>query len=282
MKKIIFLIACACTLPFPAFGFELRAETRATSVSLQSDVVVDVKLSAREPVNAFEGHISYDIEAFDVPRISLGNTVANFWIEKPTITDRGIFFSGATPGGLSGGDNHLFSVVFTAKAEGVFVVAPESATLYMHDGKGTPLQARLHATRISVNGYEGNQRILLNDNQPPEDFTPHVSMSPDLFDGKYVLHFATQDKGSGISHYEIKEGVLGWYKKAESPYLLKHQTLQRTIYVRAYDDAGNVRTVILSAPHAQSFRLYWLVIFSFFFVCVVLLTILWKKYSASH
>jgi len=38
----------------------------------------------------------------------------------------------------------------------------------------------------------------VKDIEPPEDFTPAVVQNSTMFDGKYFLVFAAQDKGSGL------------------------------------------------------------------------------------
>jgi len=72
--------------------------------------------------------------------------------------------------------------------------------------------------------------VISLDRELPESFTPFVEQSPVLFDGKAVLVFVTQDKLSGIDHYEVAEakpaflgdGDLVW-ENAVSPYVLKDQ-----------------------------------------------------------
>jgi hypothetical protein len=70
-----------------------------------------------------------------------------------------------------------------------------------------------------------------------------------LFDGAHVLVFATQDKGSGMSHYEVREGYFGWFTKAESPYQLRDQELRKKVYIKAVDNHGNERLVTIAATH---------------------------------
>ena len=97
-----------------------------------------------------------------------------------------------------------------------------------------------------------------------------MASSPSIFEGKYFLVFATQDKGSGISHYEAVEfrsrnlefkkllnkalqfitnskfQILDSYKTAESPYVLRDQKLRSYIYVKAVDKNGNERIITLT------------------------------------
>jgi hypothetical protein len=75
-----------------------------------------------------------------------------------------------------------------------------------------------------------------------------------LFGGKYVLIFNTIDRESGISHFEVAEQKLKFcfpsekekWERAESPYLIKDQSLKSIIKVKAVDKVGNERIVTLN------------------------------------
>ena len=77
--------------------------------------------------------------------------------------------------------------------------------------------------------------------------------------------FATQDKKSGVDHYEVAEdktnvGVeynkLNWHR-AGSPYLLSDQSLGNFVYVKAVDNRGNERVAMLSsAPIKKGYKIY--------------------------
>lgn len=73
----------------------------------------------------------------------------------------------------------------------------------------------------------------------PKMWINKMFSDPAIFDGKYFLVFATQDKGSGISHYEVCEGGKRKCAIAESPYLLQNQKLNQKIFVKAVDKNGN-------------------------------------------
>jgi hypothetical protein len=90
------------------------------------------------------------------------------------------------------------------------------------------------------------------DTTPPEAFILEIGQDPSLFEGKYFLSFATQDKMSGIDYYEIKEGKRD-FKKATSPYLLEDQSLGKKVIVRAFDKAGNYQ----EAEIKPSYKMTW-------------------------
>ena len=118
------------------------------------------------------------------------------------------------------------------------------------------------------------------DKELPEDFNPTIERVPNIFDGKYFIVFATQDKKSGINNYMIREGTWGWFSTVESPYLLKNQTLDRKIFIKAVDKAGNERIVVLNARNqAPWYREYYVLgIILLIAVLLFLLKKLWGKY----
>src|SRR3989344_4170585 len=101
-------------------------------------------------------------------------------------------------------------------------------------------------------GDSSTNREILVDTEPPENFNPIVESDPNLFNGNYFLVFATEDKVSGVREYRVREGTLDWFHKAESPYLLKEQSLKKDIYIKVIDKNGNERLVKLNAPNKAS------------------------------
>ncbi|OGZ19096.1 MAG: hypothetical protein A2Z68_02395 [Candidatus Nealsonbacteria bacterium RBG_13_38_11] len=86
------------------------------------------------------------------------------------------------------------------------------------------------------------EKELLEDKIPPEPFEIEIQKTPEIFEGKYFIVFFTTDKQTGIDYYQIKEGTGEW-QIAESPYLLKGQSLKSIIQIKAVDKAGNERMV---------------------------------------
>ena len=78
-----------------------------------------------------------------------------------------------------------------------------------------------------------------------------IVSDPTIFGGKHFLVFATQDKGSGIDHYEVREVWWGWFRIAESPYLLQNQRLDTKITLKAIDKNGNERTSTVKAVYSM-------------------------------
>ncbi len=211
------------------------------TLSFAEDFLVEIFVDAKnEPVNAVGGKLSFNRDILEVKEIRDGNSLINFWVEKPSEKNGEITFSGITPGGLYGSKNLLFGIIFYSKGEGDRAIKLSEITTLKNEGKSALAEAIIQITeQIQVSKTE--------DTEPPESFKPAVASDPEIFNGKYFLVFTTQDKNSGIDHYKIREGFFGKYVIAESPYLLENQSLNKKIYVKAVDRAGNEKIAVFSA-----------------------------------
>lgn len=76
------------------------------------------------------------------------------------------------------------------------------------------------------------------DTTPPEPFTPEADPSVNA-EKRPIIAFNTNDKTSGVDHYELKVDNGSWNKVA-NPYKMPSVTSgKHTIYVKAVDKAGN-------------------------------------------
>lgn len=243
-------------VPGDVFANEIRLDTNKTKVHIDEEFVVDVVTHADDLINAVEGSVVFPSNLLDVKDIRDGGSVINFWAGRPRVDTRGqINFSGITPGGFSGADQSLFSVVFVAEKAGVAGIELKDIKILKNDGKGTEIVFVSYPASIIVkSGDSAVRKEKVVDTEPPEDFAPVVTHHPNLFGGKYFLVFATQDKNSGVDHYKVREGKLGWYQTVESPYLMKSQKLNKVIYVKAIDKSGNERTVTIEPKNKT---LWW-------------------------
>lgn len=118
-------------------------------------------------------------------------------------------------------------------------------TVLRNDGLGTALTITEQTLTLSLVDTAKSEQGTTTDTEVPEDFTPQIVADPDFFAGQSTLVFSTRDTGSGISHYEVKEGRYGRYVRVDSPYVLHHQALDKMLYIKAVDNAGNERIKIL-------------------------------------
>jgi hypothetical protein len=272
----------------PVFAAEFFFDAQNNEWRIGDEIAVSFFLNTNgDDINAIEGRISYPKELLELREIRDGNSIVNFWIEKPRIRSGEVAFSGVTPGGYKGKNGLLFSLMFRASKEGKGIIEIRDLAALKNDGKGTAADVRAFnlSFLISKEAPE-TQQPRVKDVEPPESFTPQVARDPALFDGKWFLVFASQDKGAGIDRYEIKESrqkilsIFSSWVPAESPYLLKDQELRSYVFVKAIDKAGNARIEKISPRNPlQWYENYenWIMIIVG--VLIVILTLRIKRHG---
>jgi len=196
--------------------------------------VVEVD-TGKEDINALEGTLVLP-ENMHIEEIQTGNSAILIWVSPPKQVESTITFAGITPGGFTG-TSPVFAVSGNFNTQDLEQVRFESVNALKNDGSGMSVRVEMSLSPVEMRA----------DTEPPEDFTPVITSDPNVYDGKYFLIFATQDKRAGIDHYEVREGRRGWFREVESPYLLKNQRLDTYVYVKAVDNAGNERVAVLQA-----------------------------------
>lgn len=295
MKHIFqkFLLAFFLGLILPQFVFAadifFGAKTNEVRISEQFEIKLFVN-TPEESVNAFEGKIIFPGDLVGVKEIRDGNSIINFWIDQPKTNNSAITFSGITPGGFQGNNGLLFSAVFEAKSEGVARFEVGDARVLRNDGTGSPAILTIAPFEMKISS-EAPAVIpavtKVKDTEPPESFVPAISRDESIANGKWFVVFATQDKASGIDHYEIKESrqrilnLFGKWITAESPYILMDQELRSYIFVKTVDKAGNTR--VEKIPPQNPLRWYenyenWLIIVLGLAVAYVIKKFLWRKH----
>lgn len=242
-----------------------RGDTITLSLRVDTD--------SGECINTADVVIKYSdsIRAVDVSR---GESILNVWLQDPAIDEKKheITFAGGIPGGYCGripGDpmltNKLADVVFRSPGFTVGntggqiadVSIDGSSRVLLNDGFGTEAKLRVSDAHLTLTDKPGSTTksawndTVNNDKTPPADFAITLQKDANAFSGKYFIVFNSVDKQSGIDHYEVMEepfkdfNLFKWgavtapWTSAESPYVLKDQSLNSTIRVKAVDKAGN-------------------------------------------
>ena len=273
MKKIkIFFLSSIFYLLF-SFPYSIKAAVLYLNSSQDEyrqgqTFMAELRIDTEgECVNTVKGDLSFPQDILEAIDFSQGNSILNLWLKSPEINqDIGLVsFIGGIPGGycgkLSGEPGRLDligKIIFNVKEisggqTSAKIEFLDSSQVLLNDGFGTPAKLTLEGITLKI--LPGSieipedewQKELEKDIIPPESFKAEVSRDPSVFEGKYFITFSTADKQTGIDYYEIKEIPPIWklkiakWQKAESPYLLKDQTLSSIIKVKAVDKAGNER-----------------------------------------
>lgn len=275
IKKIYIILSVLFSLfiTIPVFAAELSVISQSSEIGLNNEFEINLLISSKnENINAIEGKIIYPIDLLEIKNIYDGDSVMSFWMEKPSLKSESyISYSGIIPGGYSGKDGKIFSIVFQAKKEGFGDIEISDAKLLIDNGKGTESKTKISNFHFTIS--EKNKEIIIlknnKDNKPPESFVPQIAHDKNIFNDKWFLVFVAQDKDSGIDYYQIYETskkILPKYAEwmtAESPQILTDQKLKSFIYIKAVDKFGNERIEIIPPKNPQKWYenyIFWIII----------------------
>ncbi len=286
-KFYVMVLAILALMPSTVMGAEIFFNVNAPDLKTNQLFTVDVFVnSSQVSINALQGTMLFPSELVTVRELNYGGSVINFWLEKPTVSHGAVTFSGIIPGGYKGKQGLLYSVALVAHQSGDINLQFKNIEVFRNDGSGTAEATISPSKKLMVVDNLPNAPVVLSqlkiNHTPPEPFTPQLAHEAGMFNGQWFLVFATQDKGSGIDHYEIKEGG-GSFLIAESPYQLFNQQLDADIIIKAVDKKGNERTVTLpSATPATIYKNYaiYAIIILILLATVIYLTNrwgVWKK-----
>ncbi|HRH23657.1 MAG TPA: cohesin domain-containing protein [Candidatus Magasanikbacteria bacterium] len=244
---------------------------RGTEVPIRQFFEVGVFLNTNDKtINAFEGEITFPSDMVTLGEVRDGNSMVSLWVEKPHLTSPGVVsFSGITPGGFSGPQGYLFSLIFESTDFGTFTIESRNENVYLNDGEGTKTEVTRSPITLTATLTSSTEAIFLSvrDTEPPESFSVTLVTDSHVFDGKHTIVFTTQDKGGGVSGYQVAEyhrpfwkfstdvSKLSWVT-AQSPYLLHDQKLRSVVYVKALDYSGNERVSVLYPQGIQWYEKY--------------------------
>lgn len=231
----------------PAYAATITFDPQEERVGTNQPFLVGVDLSAERAINVVSVALQFSPGLRPVD-VSDGNSILSFWVEQPAFDEAtGVLrFAGLVPGGFSGSKARLLVLSVEASGAGPATVSvlPESR-VYLH--AVTPTQDTLVAEPLELirDTSRNNLANELPDTFAPESFEPALMRLPPEAGSAWAVVFATQDKGSGVARFEVREaGLFSWWapwREAESPYVLTDQNLSSLIEIRAYDKKGNVR-----------------------------------------
>ncbi len=296
------LYALFSTLPASGAGLLFGVHNPQVGVGQVFEVGVFLNTEGAE-LNAVEGSIVWSKDSFNLEEVRDGNSIVSLWVERPALRadGGGVHFTGVLPGGFVGTRGYLFSVILQPERVGQAGISTTAEQLLLNDGQGTAAPITRAPLKVMVVAQAKTPGFLPPyDAEAPEPFTPELARDPGVFGGQWFVVFATQDKGSGLSHYEVQEKPeysiqnLGFrdlpfvffptsyilnpnsWRVAESPYRLRDQGLHSSLWVRAIDRAGNVRLAQLPAavPLPWYFG-FWLWVVSAILVALGTLLAVW-------
>lgn len=249
-------------------------------------------------INALEGEITIKNQSLVFKNISDSNSLVSLWIKRPILNQgEKLSFSGIIPGGYVGKGIIFTFIIENKNFKSIDLINSFSLnnfSVLLNDGQGSKVKVSFLGLDKDNNLVEQIDSILvLNKVGWPEIFYPVITKNLDLGDNKNLLLFATQDKTSGIFHYQVYESskkinILKFNKKldwitSESPYELKDQSLNSYIYVKAVNQAGNGRIMLIS-PQFSINRLFRL--WQFWGIIILVIAgnayLFWRRFNKAH
>lgn len=276
----------------PVFAADIFFE-QEQNFGIKDQFKMSIFIQTKEPLNAIEGKITFPSDLLELKNIENGNSTISLWLERPKAIKPGeIIFSGITPGGYKGDKGLILSMIFLIKQEGAGVFEVRDTRALLNDGKGTEAKVKTFDSKFIVSKKTTELQMPVSEIEDidlPESFRPEIAKDKTLFDGKWFVVFATQDKASGIDHYEVKESrqkvfsIFQNWSQAESPYVLKDQKLKSWTYVKAVDKAGNERIIKIAPRNPLAwYESYesWTIIIAGLVVAMFIAKKLWRKKRA--
>lgn len=265
----LFVFVLLGLLCIPSFAsaavLELEAASQKVGVNGKLEIAV-VFNPEKDIINTLDAKIELPSDVLEFISISDGGVSSLLWVQKPKVvqnkTGWTVEFSVVAPGGIRG---YLFSIIAKPKTAGEFTEGRGTGFALLNDGQGTrkdlavlPVfwQATSQAPGLAPETSEADDRI------PPETFTPQLARDESLFGGKWFVVFYTQDQGLGVAGFEVletsnpenPEKQTDW-EKAQSPYMLKDQSLKKKVFVKASDRAGNSTIAEVKTEFSETKRI---------------------------
>jgi hypothetical protein len=270
---VLAISLCALVTPYAARAASLIVDVGQDAYGPADTLVATVRLDNEgDCLNAVNVALGFPQETLRAVDVGRGNSILSLWVEEPLLdNERGLVtFAGGIPGGYCGriqGDpalsNVLAKIVFTV-IDGSATAAPitvlSQSRAYLHDGQGTALEVRPQHAEVRIQSESnGKPNPWVDevgaDTIPPDPFTVEVQTTHGVFSGRYYLVFGTQDKQSGIDHYEyLEQGV---WRPVVSPHELRGPFTLRDIQVKAVDKAGNERIAVSEQTELPRRPLAW-------------------------
>ncbi len=271
---VLALSIMAALAPLSAYAATVTVSSPQAHGSAGNEYRISIDLDAEgQSVNAVSGTLIFPESLLAFKGMNDANSAINLWISRPrSDTSGSVTFSGIIPGGYTGALGHIATLIFQAVRPGTGEMHIAALRALKNDGKGTSLSTSSAPFDFDISTSAAGDTQSDIDRDPPLPFIVKATHSPQAFNGAYFITFAATDKGSGINHYEVKEGGQP-FARAESPYRLNDQSLSKPVLVAAVDNSGNRRVEsYIPAP-----SLWPALIVALIALCVVSLAIYMAK-----
>jgi hypothetical protein len=222
---------------------------------------LDLNLNTQgDEINTLELYLKYPNETFDLEEILTGDSIIHFWIKKPQADSNLIYLAGSIPAGYLGTQGKILTLIFKPKTEittlnlDIISDTKNISRVFLNDPEATEriIPANHYSFNLSA-GESGQLITSIADKTKPEPFSIAISPSNTLPLNNVFVIFNTEDKGSGIDHYEMTQTDstddisnnqnLVW-QKVESPVVINLAQAKHFLAIKAVDHSDNVEIAI--------------------------------------
>ena len=276
------------------------AHASILTISSDSDKIyvgdqIELKLhldTESQEINAGELYLQLP-KGLTVNKVNSAGSIFTLWVNEPSGTDSQASFIGGVPfPGFQGKNGYIGSIIVKAEKQTVDnIILDSKSQILLNDGEGTAAQLSIKNPELKIESppknYTPRKYTEQADTTPPHDLKITIGKSETEFEGQWFASWNAQDDESGINKYEIaeqeenqKEPSDTDWKETKSPYVLKNQNKNITLYVKAIDNAGNftVNKLEHKASHTNQFRLAFLIAG----IIILLLVLILKRKTKKH
>jgi len=207
-------------------------------------------------INTLEVSCNFPTEKFDLKNILTGDSLLNFWIQKPEIKNDVLHLIGTIPAGYLGNNGQILTLVFQPKTTStvldVEILNNENnpSRVFLNDPLATEkiIQSKNYSLNLPTNTNSEPAANLI-DVKNPEPFDIAISPSMSLPINNVFVIFNANDADSGIDHYEMAQAGatndfyndpdLHW-QKVESPAVINIAQAKQFLAIKAIDKSNNI------------------------------------------
>lgn len=272
--KLFLLVSClALAVLFLGLNKTYAAELNFSSPKLieetENNYAIDLNLDTQgDNINVLEASLNYSPSNFDLKTILTGDSIINFWIQKPIVKDGLIHFSGSIPAGYFGSKGRVLTIVVQPKIAvstiDLNIISDEHSIsrVFLNDPLATEktIQTKRYSLDLPIT-FDTNIITTIIDVDKPEPFTIEISPSSSLPLNNVFVIFNAVDSISGIDHYEMAQTdltddfnnnkSLKW-QIVESPTILNISQAKRFLAIKAFDGSNNVELSVLALKPSKN------------------------------
>lgn len=290
-----FCILAVLGMPFVAYAAKI---TTVTEIVRPGIVTLTVFVDPEgEAVNTFTGELSYPSDMVALESISTIDSVVGLWIERPHGDIAGtISWSGFTPGGFTGlqspftsaiAPGKLFQIVFRGVEAGPVGMDFTMIEVLKHDGKGSVATTTANPVSFILDTIPEDRDIPIAISADTDSVSVEADVIRDelVADNKWIALFSIDTNRVALDHYEIAESIKTdiakvpdrQWKRAESPYVLTHQSRRHTVHIKAIATDGKIYTTSIAAlPQKYSTATNWILWSILGVLVVVFVVVKWR------